>query len=102
MCPTQHSRTIIVDADDTKASVEELGSKGALVVTGLDAVGNPTYSATEATLQKVAGFNIPKYDTQVINEADPNNVIITYKLLGVTVATKLISVAGSITTISVT
>ena len=99
--PTEHSRTIIADAADHKATVEELGSKGALVVTGIDVSGNPTYGATEATLQKVAGFNIPKYDTQTINEADPNNVIITYSLLGVTVATKTIVISGTTTTISV-
>lgn len=47
-------------------------------------------------------FSIPKYDTQVIDEADPDNVTITYKKNGSDVAVKTISVVGTTTTISVT
>ena len=47
------------------------------------------------------GFSIPKYDTQEIDESDANNVIITYKLSGVTVATKLIAISGTTTKITV-
>jgi len=46
-------------------------------------------------------FEIPPHDTQIIDETDPNNVIITYKKSGATVATKTINVVGLITTISV-
>ena len=46
-------------------------------------------------------MSIPKHDSQVIDESDANNVTITYKLSGVTVATKLIAVSGTTTTITV-
>lgn len=41
------------------------------------------------------------YDSQVINETDPNNVVITYKLGATSKATKTIAVVGSTTTITV-
>lgn len=45
--------------------------------------------------------NVPvAYDTKVVDEADPNNVTITYKLSGDTVATKTIAVSGTTTTIT--
>ena len=50
----------------------------------------------------VDGFAIPMFDTQIIDEADPNNVTIIYKRNGVTVATKLSAISGTTTTISVT
>jgi len=54
-----------------------------------------------AILEKIQGFDIPQYDTQVIDDTDANNVIITYKKNGATVATKTISVSGHLTTITV-
>lgn len=49
------------------------------------------------------GFAIPKFDTQIIDEAlAPATTVITYKLAGVTVATKTITVSGTTTTITVT
>lgn len=49
------------------------------------------------------GFAIPMFDQQVIDETlAPATTVITYKRDGVTVATKTITVAGSITTITVT
>jgi hypothetical protein len=49
----------------------------------------------------VDGFAIPMFDTQVVNETDPNNVTITYRRNGTTVAVKTIITSGAITTISV-
>jgi uncharacterized protein YfaS (alpha-2-macroglobulin family) len=48
-----------------------------------------------------SGMVIPYHDQQVIEEADPDNVTITYKLNGVTVAVKTIAVAGTQTTITI-
>lgn len=45
-------------------------------------------------------YKIP-WDTQVIDEADPNNVTIAYKVNGSTIATKTILVSGTTTTITV-
>jgi hypothetical protein len=47
------------------------------------------------------GMSVPAHDQQVIDESDPNNVTITYKLSGSIVATKTISVSGTTTTITV-
>ena len=59
--------------------------------------------ATEETLKDIQGFQIPAYDTQVIDESlAPTTTTITYKLSGVTVATKTIGVSETTTTISVT
>ena len=44
----------------------------------------------------------PHYDQQVINEANPLDVLITYKLNSATVATKEIVTAGTTTTITET
>jgi len=50
----------------------------------------------------VDGFAIPMFDTQIIDEAlSPATTVITYKRAGVTVATKIITVVGTTTTISV-
>lgn len=46
------------------------------------------------------GMSLPYHNSQVINEADPNNVVITYKLNGTTVATKTIAISGTTTTIT--
>lgn len=48
------------------------------------------------------GMVIPRHDSQVVDEANPNNVTITYKLAGSTVATKTIVTSGTTTTITVT
>jgi len=70
--------------------------------------GVQTNIATEAKQDEIVEaigkdkFNIPVYDTQVIDETDPDNVTITYKLDGTTVAVKTIAVSGTTTTISVT
>ena len=47
------------------------------------------------------GMEIPYHNSQVIDEADPDNVTITYKLDGTTVATKTIAKVGTTTTITV-
>lgn len=54
-----------------------------------------------SNLQIIAGMEIPAHDTKVIDETDPNNITITYKLDDVTVATKTIAVSGAVTTISI-
>ncbi len=70
--------------------------------------GSEINPATEAKQDEIVGaigkdkFNIPVYDTQVIDEADPDNITITYKLDGATVAVKTIATSGTTTTISVT
>ena len=56
----------------------------------------------KTAVEKTVGFSIPAYDKQVIDEADPDNVTITYSLNSVTVATKLIAVSGTTTTITIT
>lgn len=48
------------------------------------------------------GMKIPAHDQQVIDESDANNITITYKLDGVTVATKTIVIDGTTTTITLT
>lgn len=51
----------------------------------------------------VDGFAIPMFDTQVIDEsAAPTTTTITYKRSNVVVATKVITISGTLTTISVT
>jgi hypothetical protein len=45
-------------------------------------------------------MRVPYHNSQVIDESDPNNVIITYKLDGTTVATKTIATSGTTTTIT--
>lgn len=54
------------------------------------------------TSGKLDSFNIPAYDTQVIDEsAAPTTTTITYTLAGVTVAVKTITVSGTTTTITI-
>ena len=45
---------------------------------------------------------IPIHDTQIIDTTNPTTSTITYKLQGVEVGVKTISVAGSVTTITIT
>lgn len=60
------------------------------------------YKAAQVEQQTVLrnGMSLPYHNSQVINEADPNNVVITYKLNGTTVATKTIAISGTTTTIT--
>lgn len=62
----------------------------------------PLIASGFGTLHVSTGLGVPAHNQQVINEADPNNVIITYKLNGTTVGTKTIVVSGTTTTITVT
>lgn len=49
------------------------------------------------------GFQIPAYDTEIIDASlAPTTTIITYKLAGTTVKTKTITVVGTLTTITLT
>jgi len=49
-----------------------------------------------------SGSDLPDYDESIIDEADPNNIEITYKKNGSTVATKTIVISGTTTTITIT
>ena len=69
------------------------------------AILNRVYDDTTKALRTSISSNMPtpKHDRQVIDEsAAPATTIITYSLLGVTVATKTITVSGTTTTISMT
>lgn len=61
----------------------------------------PVIASTFGGLVVNNGMAVPPHDQQVIDESDPDNVTITYKLGGVTKATKTISVVGNVTTITV-
>jgi hypothetical protein len=61
----------------------------------------PVLISEEGSLSFKGGLYVPLHDQEIINEADPNNIVITYKLSGATVATKTIAVSGSTTTITV-
>src|SRR3990167_3719032 len=66
-------------------------------------VGNTAVGSDNPLPVTVDGFSIPKFDTQEIDESlAPATTTITYKLASVTVATKLITVSGTLTTITVT
>lgn len=54
-----------------------------------------------ATEEKQAEFSIPDFDEKVVDETDPNNITITYKKDGLSVAVKTIAVSGDVTTITV-
>jgi hypothetical protein len=61
-------------------------------------------SGPDGKIQVVtSGLCVPRHDEEVIDEAlAPATTVITYKLAGVTVATKTITVAGTTTTIKMT
>jgi hypothetical protein len=48
----------------------------------------------------VSGKYIPRWNSQVIDTSDPNDIIITYKMNGTTVATEEIVIVGTTTTIT--
>lgn len=52
--------------------------------------------------QNISGMTVPVHDSQEIDETDPDNITITYKLNSVTVATKTIATSGAVTTITLT
>lgn len=66
------------------------------------AILNRSFNRNSGKLVVDQGFSIPIFDQQIIDESNPNNVVITYKNNGVTVATKTIAVSGSVTTITMT
>jgi len=64
----------------------------------------PLLASGFGTLHVSTGMGVPAHNQQVINEADPNNVIITYNQSSSTivpVAIKYIVVSGTTTTINV-
>jgi hypothetical protein len=70
----------------------------------MDDMGNIKVSLGDpAQLAELGGgMLIPRHNQQVIDESDPNDVTITYKLDSTTVATKEIVVSGTTTTITMT
>ncbi len=61
----------------------------------------PLIASASGGLLIHTGFAIPAHDQQVIDESNPNNIVITYKLNGSVVATKTIQISGTTTTITV-
>ena len=61
----------------------------------------PVLATSSGSLSISVWLTVPTHDQQVIDETDPNNIIITYKLLGATVGTKTIGISGAVTTITV-
>jgi len=85
---------------DAIASVlKDNGERLATVVSTSYGLTKDEYKA--ATVETQRGMVIPYHNSQVIDEADANDVTITYKLNGTTVATKRIQVVGTTTTITV-
>ena len=70
---------------------------GVNMVEIIGADGNLKNPATEETLQKIAGEN---YDTTSVDLSDPSNIIVTYLLNSVLVATETITKSGSTFTIT--
>jgi len=80
----------MADGDVREAQSDDMGN---LKV----AFGDPTQIAA---IER--GEIIPAHDQRIIDESDPNNIGITYKLATVTVATKTIVTSGTTTTITLT
>lgn len=93
--------------DELIKEIKKSNKSGGMSVMGSGSVeiqsrGVVIHPATEETLQSVAKLNIPKHDTVVIDESlSPATTVITYKLLGTTVATKTITVSGTTTTVTI-
>lgn len=99
-------------ADNTQISLE---TDGDLIAT--DDISGVKYQRMKLTLGAdgvndgdiskanplpVVSDGIPLYDTRIIDEsAAPATTVVTYKLAGVTVATKTITISGTTTTIAV-
>src|SRR3990167_494873 len=88
---------IMVIGGDGKRVTNFGGELTAPSIVGLR-VGTTAVGADNPLPTTVDGFAIPMFDTQVIDETDPDNVTIVYKRSGVIVATKTISISGSVTT----
>ena len=69
--------------------------------TDTDSMSYPVTLGPNGELLVNNGLIVPIHNEQVIDETDPNDVIITYKLNSITVGTKRITVVGSITTITI-
>ena len=93
---------IMVIGGDGKRVTNFGGELTAPSIVGLR-VGTTVVDSTNPLPVTTDGFAIPMFDTQIIDEsAAPTTTTITYKLSGVAVATKIITVSGTTTTISVT
>ena len=90
--PTKHTEQAIQNwsFDETyqQAAVEILTENA-----GGTALERQKTIATEETLQKIAGMN---YDTTSVDLSDMANIVIVYKLAGVTILTETVTKIGSI------
>jgi|GEM_PF-4037244 len=99
---------VTVNASDIEIGAVEIkdGITDSRAVVGADGlqveVKKSALPSGAATSDRQAEFSIPEFDSMVINETDPDNVVITYKNGADTVATKTIAVVGAVTTITVT
>jgi len=78
--------------NDVKYTVQEMGNKSfddQLKVNMVEIIG------ADGVLQNFGGTNIPTYDTTSVDMSDPFNIVITYKLSGVTVATETATKTGT-------
>ena len=80
----------LVDGDVAQQQLDDLGN---VKVT----LGDPAQA-----LALSGGSPLPRYDSLSIDETDPADMVLTYKLGVDTVATKEIVVSGAITTITTT
>lgn len=91
--------------DALTATLKENGERLATVVSTSYGLTQSEYMTAQRNLTAEnlykKGMEIPYHNSQVIDETDPDNVTITYKLDGTTVATKTIAVSGAVTTITV-
>lgn len=73
---------------------QKIGGGGSKPSTMLEkANGELINPATEETLKKIAGDN---YDSTTVDLSNMSNIVVTYKLLGSTVATETITKSGSV------
>lgn len=89
--------------DNKGRPINDFGGAGGGPSTVAIRVGTTAVSEDNPMPVTVDGFAIPVFDTQIIDEsAAPALTTITYKKAGTTVATKTITVSGTLTTIAVT
>lgn len=63
-------------------------------------LGYPILVTGKGAILITDGMTIPPHDERVINDSDPDNIIITYNLDSVPVGTKTIVTSGSTTRIA--
>jgi hypothetical protein len=99
------TRSKITDAYEHIDDSDTAGARKRVQMYGRDSSGNPVQLvASDDGSLKVDSDTISgsEYDTTSIDTTDPNEIVITYKLSGVTVATETITVSGSLIEITKT